>query len=176
MQKTKQAPRGAGKALIAEYIAEDASLGEYMPGSGECRLWPYGKGNGYGRVEGFHTRLVHRLTLQAYAGHPYVGECKISGELTLKDHAAHSCKNRHCNAVQHLSWKTAAENQADRDRDGTDNKGEKNGISKLTDTKVIEIRARYSTGRITQQGLAEEYGVDQSLISEVVNRKKWAHI
>lgn len=172
-----QAPRGAGKALVEAYVAADRLLGALEPGSGPCRLWPYGKSDqGYGKVAGFHTMYVHRLTLEAHVGPAYVGVCEISGKLEWKKHAAHSCRNRHCNSVQHLSWKTVAENQADRLRDGTDNQGEKHGASKLTEADVLEIRKRYATGRITQRALAEEYGVTQSVISEIVNRKIWTHL
>ena len=171
-----QAPQGAGKALLAEYLAADAELGVLEPGSGECRLWPYDQSTGYGHVKGFRTKYVHRLILEAHAGQPYVGICEITGKLALKDHAAHSCENKHCCAVAHLSWKTAAENNADKLRDGTDNRGEKSVLSKLTESDVLEIRARYATGLISQRGLAEEYGLAQSQISRIVNRERWAHI
>lgn len=172
-----RAPQGAAKALVKAYMASDRLLGALEEGAGPCRLWPYSKtAKGYGHVYGFHSRRVHRLILEAHVGPPYMGICKISGKLALKDNAAHSCKNKHCSAVAHLSWKTGAENQADRLRDGTDARGEKHVLSKLTDTAVLDIRARYATGRITQLGLAEEYGVSFSLISQIVRRKKWAHL
>lgn len=39
--------------------------------------------------------------------------------------------------------------------------------AKLTATQVAEIRARYATSGISQQALADEYGVSQSLISRL---------
>jgi len=46
----------------------------------------------------------------------------------------------------------------------------------LTDEAVREIRRRYAAGSITQQALANEYGIANSLINMVVKRKVWRHI
>jgi DNA-binding MarR family transcriptional regulator len=55
-------------------------------------------------------------------------------------------------------------------------KGKDHGEAKLTEGEVLEIRARYATGRATQQGLADQYGVGDSTISRIVNRKLWTHL
>jgi len=44
---------------------------------------------------------------------------------------------------------------------------------KLTAVKVAEIRKRYSTGDHTQQELATEYGVAQTLISQIIRGRAW---
>jgi hypothetical protein len=54
--------------------------------------------------------------------------------------------------------------------------GETNPVAVLTDAAVMEIRARYSGGEATQRKLAMDYGVSQSTVSLVVNRKHWTHI
>lgn len=47
---------------------------------------------------------------------------------------------------------------------------------KLNRADVREIRRIYSAGECTQQILANKYRVAQSLISAIVNRKKWATV
>ena len=42
---------------------------------------------------------------------------------------------------------------------------------KLTDDAVRALRARYAAGGVTQQALADEYGVTQGVVSNIVNRR-----
>lgn len=46
-----------------------------------------------------------------------------------------------------------------------------NSNAKLTDNEVREIQGFAATGRYTQQQLAEQYGVKQPTISDVIRRK-----
>jgi predicted transcriptional regulator len=46
----------------------------------------------------------------------------------------------------------------------------------LTVVQVQEIRDRYAAGGISQQALADEYGVRQNTISRIVLRKVWMHV
>jgi hypothetical protein len=55
-------------------------------------------------------------------------------------------------------------------------RGERLSNSILTDNAVREIRRRYTPRAVTQQMLADEFGVERSLISLVVLRKAWKHI
>lgn len=54
--------------------------------------------------------------------------------------------------------------------------GEKNGLSKLTEKKVLEIREKYIPRKYSQRKLAKEYGVAQAVIYGIVNKKYWKHI
>ncbi len=54
--------------------------------------------------------------------------------------------------------------------------GERSPFSKLTDRDITAIRASYARSGITQSDLGECYGVNQSVISRVVNHKKWTHV
>ena len=54
--------------------------------------------------------------------------------------------------------------------------GSSNGRSKLKESDVIKIRERYTNGGITQQKLADEYGVNQTMIGFIVRRASWPHL
>jgi len=46
---------------------------------------------------------------------------------------------------------------------------------KLTPEKVIAIRRRYTAGE-TMRTLAKEFGISPDSVSNVVNRRSWAHV
>ena len=81
------------------------------------------------------------------------------------------------NLVSNLEWNTQSENvQHSYDNGLKDAKGTKNGMAKLTESQVLEIRKLYATGDYYQKDLAKIFGVTQMLISYIVNRKNWVHI
>jgi hypothetical protein len=55
-------------------------------------------------------------------------------------------------------------------------RGERSGMAKLTDNAVRDIRTTYAAGRISQRALAARYGIDHSVVCDIVNRKLWAHV
>lgn len=54
-----------------------------------------------------------------------------------------------------------------------DQRGAGHSNAKLTMDQAEEIRIRYAAGGISQQRLADEYGVDQSNVSQIVLRKTY---
>ena len=54
--------------------------------------------------------------------------------------------------------------------------GEENGASVLTESDVLKIRDLYSRKEYNQSELSDMFGVTQGNISDIVNRKRWAHI
>jgi hypothetical protein len=48
-------------------------------------------------------------------------------------------------------------------------------MHKLTEDDVRAIRRRYSSGE-RGRALAREFAVNPATISEIVNRRKWAHV
>ena len=130
----------------------------------ECLIWPYWTGgDGRGRIwlDG-KNHLVHRIVCEARHGPPP----------TPKHEAAHLCGNGHDGCVnrKHLYWGTPKENCADRLLHGTHTRGERNGIAKLTEAQVLEIRASTKLRR----ELTKEYGIARSTVYMIKARKIWA--
>jgi hypothetical protein len=122
-----------------------------------CWVWRWGKiQNGYGYV-GWKGKMerVHRL-------YWLLSGRTISEGLELCHGPGCS---RACYNPDHLKTDTHSANQLDKHRDGTMTH------AKVTSQQVLEIRERAAENR---RELAEEYGVRQSTISEIINRKNWA--
>lgn len=54
--------------------------------------------------------------------------------------------------------------------------GEAHGLSKLTEDSVRAIRVRFAAGGVSQAALAAEFGVRQTLVSQIVRRRIWKHV
>lgn len=55
-------------------------------------------------------------------------------------------------------------------------RGEESPNSILTEQNVIQIRTYLKEGILTQREIGEKFGVDQTRISKIKNRKTWKHI
>ena len=99
------------------------------------------------------------------------------GSISKGMNVCHHCDNPLCCNPRHLFLGTQADNQADMVRKGRSYHpiGERNNSRKLSDRQVFEIRSLVAKG-ITQQKLADRYGVSQTTISEIVSRQTWVHI
>lgn len=88
-------------------------------------------------------------------------------------HVLHRCDNRKCCNPAHLFVGTNTDNVADRVAKGRSKgirqHGETNGMAKLTDIQVGQIRGLYFAAAFSQSQLARQYDVRQSHISRVVN-------
>jgi DNA-binding XRE family transcriptional regulator len=47
---------------------------------------------------------------------------------------------------------------------------------KLSEADVLLIRERYAAGGVTQQALADEFGVNQTNIGFIVRNVRWRHL
>lgn len=156
-----RAPDGAAKAYVESIVL--AYNGE------DCLIWPFPRSRrgGYGQifVDGKHG-----------SAHRYVCERAHGKPLTSEHEAAHSCGKGHlgCVAPTHLSWKTPAENQADRLIHGTDMRGQKHWAAKLTDHQVREIRTLSAS--LPQSQISKMFGVTATTINDICKRKSWSHI
>lgn len=53
-------------------------------------------------------------------------------------------------------------------------RGTQHGMSKLTETQVREIRARFKNGGITKRALGRTYGVTYQAVGSILKGKTWA--
>ena len=136
--------------------------------SGECWEWTAAKDrNGYGL---FTEQPGSQVVAHRYA-------YRIThGEIPAGRFICHSCDNPSCVNPAHLWLGTAAENMHDMVQKGRSLTGERHPARKLSEADVVEIRRRYASDDITQQQLADEYGVHQTHISEIVRGVRWGHI
>lgn len=121
-----------------------------------------------------YKRTIHRLLLETY-----VGECPKNYE------CRHLNGNPRDNRLENLAWGSHADNMADKKLTGTNNLGEKHGLSKLTEDKVREIKrlAMLNNKKIrsTDKGgnykeIAKIYGVSTSAIGHIVRGSTWSHV
>jgi DNA-binding XRE family transcriptional regulator len=88
---------------------------------------------------------------------------------------AHADGDKQNARLDNLRYATALENAEDKRRHGTDTPGERNGMHKLTDDAVREVRRLRSRG-LSQRELAERFGVSRSAIQFVLNGQHWSHV
>lgn len=139
----------------------------------DCWEWTaYRQKQGYGCFS-YHgiQRLAHRASWELHFGRIPSGKDIL-----------HKCDNPPCVNPSHLFIGDDFINQQDRVAKGRhkgvawDQRGEANKCAKLTDETVFAIRAKYTGKRGEQRIFSKRYGVCQSLISQIVNRKIWTHI
>jgi hypothetical protein len=115
-------------------------------------------------------------TVQIYA-HKAVAKAFIPNP-DNKRTVNHKDCNKFNNNVNNLEWCTNAENLQHAHGNGLMHtpKGEKSGLSKLTELQVKEIREKYKWRKAYQRELAKEYGISQSAISLIISGKNWKHM
>jgi len=122
---------------------------------------------GYGAV-GFKGKQLrtHRASWLIYRG-----------EIPKGKLVCHKCDNPKCINVDHLFLGSYKENMEDmlKKRRGVFVNGERQGLCKLNEKQVVEIRNKRASG-ILYKELAKEYGVAQNCIFSIVHRKTWKHI
>ena len=115
--------------------------------------------------DGKKTNLeVHRCVAKVFLGD------RSSEGLQVRHYDGNKLNNNR----ENLIWGTAQEDANDRIRHGTVAKGEKIGTSKLKEADIYKIKELRSNG-MSQQKIADFFGVCQSLISFILSGKRWAH-
>ena len=132
----------------------------------KIRAFKYCK-NGYHKMTlngaaGKRTETVHRLVLLAFKGYSklevnHINGVKTDNRLENLEYCSHSLNMMHA----HLTGLI-------------DNRGEKNGRSKLT--RACAERIKYGHQGMTQQAIAKIYGVSIAQVSMIRSGKYWKHI
>lgn len=143
-------------------------LSQYTVDVNGCWVWVRSlTRGGYGQVW-YRPRLyrAHRLSYMHHVG-------PIPAGLDI----LHKCDNPPCINPDHLYPGTKQDNSDDMVAKGRHRslQGEANPRAKLTEAAVQEIR-KYWTDGMTQKAIAPIFGVDRSLVSEVLAGKRWAHV
>lgn len=109
---------------------------------------------------------VHQLVLLAF-----VGPCPPG--LEARHFPDRSKAN---NRLDNLQWGTPEQNCLDKIYHGTDNSGEKNSMSKLTNKNAKKIRRLYKTGQYTMRKIADTFSVSVQTVCNVIHRKCFTRI
>ena len=139
---------GGGWRTVPEKILQPTRWGRYW----SVNLAALGK---------VRRRRVHELVLTAFVSQRPKGK-----------QCCHNDGNVDNNELTNLRWGTKKENEADKIVHGTNNIGERNGNSKLTDDQVIQIY--FSTK--PHKDISEEFSVSKMWVSMIKNRKRWGHL
>ena len=151
-------------------------------GDDEC--WPWhgaACGNGYGQIR------WRGRTWKA----PRVIVTLTRGEIPDGLWVCHRCDNPPCVNPAHLFLGTPSENTMDMAMKGRRHPnqakppamfriyppiGEDNVKAKLVAEDVTAIRRLYATGALSQQAIADSYGVHQTQVSRIVRGAHWKHL
>lgn len=107
------------------------------------------------------SNLVHRLVMLAFVG-----------ESDLQVNHKNGAKSD--NRLENLEYCTSSENTQHAYDTGLMARGENHHRSKLTRARVEKIK--YEHKGMTQQAIAEIYGITRSLVSDIRSGKIWKHI
>jgi hypothetical protein len=161
--------------------------------------WPFHQVSNFGRIRALPGAILRgrriatqvelrQLTCDTSTGYMRVGK----GQLLIYVHIlvlnqfwgpcppGQECRHLNGNRSdnrwpENLVWGTPKENQQDRIQHGTNNKGERNGRCKLTESQVIDIKSRPESAGIVKQ-LAMQYKVSRQAISHIRNDRTWKHL
>lgn len=135
----------------------------------ECWLFDSLASNGYGVIGGGGPENKQILA------HRYALELKLGRKLNEGEHALHSCDVRACVNPAHLRAGSQFDNQHDAMDHGRHTRGEMQGLSKLREHQVVEIRRLREDGE-TLKIIANQFGVSIGLVWFICKRKYWKHV
>jgi hypothetical protein len=106
------------------------------------------------------TALIHILVAKAFIDNPE-NKCCVN----------HKYGDKHDNYYENLEWNTYSENMYHASKTGLTQTGERHYNSKLSNEEVLEIKAKYQTGKYSHNSLGKEYGVTKQNITMILNNK-----
>ena len=156
--KTLIAPHGEARLFFRTVV---------LPFLGpSCLTWPYARNaRGYAvmRSPSGKSSLVSRLACEELNGPPSSPD----------QETRHLCGKGHegCCSPTHLVWGTPFENQQDKLLHGTDNRGERHPLKKLSREEVVQIRKL--KGSLLQKEIAAKFNVARTTVSAIHNGYRW---
>jgi hypothetical protein len=109
------------------------------------------------------TKIASRETYRLFKGDP-------------KDmFVCHSCGNPRCCNPNHLYLGTAKQNQMDRVKHNTSNRGSRCGTAKLNEDQVIHIK-KLIKNKVKLIDIAIKFGVSESTVKAIKQNRNWAHL
>jgi hypothetical protein len=177
----------AGFVLLSEDmmtpIVRPASVRfwEKVDQTGDCWVWLAHKDHaGYGQFT-YESKTIRSHRVSWMLTH---------GEIPNGLFVCHKCDNPSCVRPDHLFLGTHSDNMRDSYKKGRKvlpertrfvkgrqgRRGEESYWAKLTSDQVVEIRQLYEQGSITQEALAQRYGVNRTTVRDIINRRNWKHV
>jgi len=132
----------------------------------ECWPWlgSFDK-DGYGQMRDGIRKIqdrAHKFSARLHFGEIPKGMC-----------VCHFCDNQWCSNPKHLFFGTQQDNIADKLSKNRQAKGEQQGLSKLTEEQIAEIRSRANESYRT---LCQEFGLVPSTVYRIWRNQSWKHI
>lgn len=137
--------------------------------SGECHVWTGAiVAEGYGSFWcGEVNDAGHPINVRA---HRWAWE-QAHGPIPAGMVVMHRCDNPPCVRLDHLRLGTLAENSADMAAKGRSLRGERAPGAKLGPEQVAAIRSLGGTR--SQQSIADEFGISQKQVSNILAGRNW---
>jgi len=145
----------------------------YVQKTDGCWLWIGGKNSdGYGTLYASDTKRVesaHRVSWRLNVG-----------PIPKGINVLHRCDCRNCTRPNHLFLGTQLENNRDRERKGRGNhaRGERHGMTPLTEADVREIRRLHIPWKRGHgyTALSHQFGITREAVRSIVLRLTWKHV
>jgi len=156
--------------LEYEGIYQVSSAGRFANCKYERILKPRKHSGGYLNVQlpdknnKFSNYYMHRLVLESFRGKSRLEVNHING---IKSD----------NRLSNLEYVSHAENLNHARKNGLlDIRGEKNGLAKLTELDVIEIKKMLKNKKLTHKEIAKKYSVSRSRVTSIKSGTTWKHL
>lgn len=151
-------------------LSESEAFAWFMPDDPPapdiCWDWTASTHKGYGQFSMWINGKSIPIPAHQASYRKFVAPIPVGTEIL------HSCDRPVCVQPAHLSPGAHAQNMREASERGMVATGIHNGRAKLTEADVMWIR----NSTLTQQAIADILGVNNSLVSMIRQRKRWAHL